>query len=348
MPKVQSINQKLLPDALPSFRSLGATLRIVLLVNGVALLAAFLQAISFLDAIQHFIDSSAFIQPVLLTSLLLLYVLNDYLARIPYWYGFVAVLCLVSLSMLAIANLAGDLLVTIRPNSAFSIFRNVFVSSALSAFILIYFKLRTMSLSTALHDARLQALQARIRPHFLFNSINAVLSIVRADPKRAEAALEDMADLFRVAMADSQKMVLLRREIEISRQYLSLERLRLGERLKDSWQIDDELNDALVPPLMLQPLLENAVYHGIEPLTEGGVIEIKLSRKGSELHMEVRNPCHGLNDVHNGNKMALENIRERLALQFDVEAKYTVESSSDYYHVLIQLPYKKEERYEQR
>ena len=101
-----------------------------------------------------------------------------------------------------------------------------------------------MSLSTALHDARLQALQARIRPHFLFNSINAVLSIVRADPKRAETALEDMADLFRMAMADSQKMVPLRREIELSRQYLSLEKLRLGERLMENWSIDDTLNDA--------------------------------------------------------------------------------------------------------
>jgi two-component system sensor histidine kinase AlgZ len=208
--------------------------------------------------------------------------------------------------------------------------------------------LRTLSLSTALHDARLQALQARIRPHFLFNSINAVLSILRADPRRAETALEDMADLFRMAMADSQKMVLLRREIELSRQYLSLEKLRLGERLRENWQIDEALNDALVPPLMLQPLLENAVYHGIEPLSEGGLIEVKLNLKGNELHLDVRNPCHGKCGVHNGNKMALENIRERLALQFDVEASYSVESGSDYYHVHIQLPYKKEERNEQR
>lgn len=348
MPKVESINQNPLPDALPNFRNLGATLRIVLLVNGIALLAALVQAISMQDIVNRFIDGSAFLQPVLLTSLLLLYVLNDILARLVYWRGVAAVIVLVIAVTLAIAFLGGDLYTPALENVSFHTWKNALLSGTLTALLLLYFRLRAMSLSTALHDARLQALQARIRPHFLFNSINAVLSIVRADPKRAETALEDMADLFRMAMADSQKMVLLRREIELSRQYLSLEKLRLGERLRENWQIDEALNEALLPPLILQPLLENAVYHGIEPLSEGGLIEVKLSRKGNELHLDVRNPCQGQCGVHNGNKMALENIRERLALQFDVEAKYTVESGSDFYHVHIQLPYKKEERNEQR
>ncbi len=342
MPKVQSINQNLLADALPNFRNLGATLRIVLLVNGIALLAAIAQAASVQDIVQHFIDGSAFLQPVLLSSLLLLYALNELLARLPYWQGVAAVILLVVATTLAIGYLGGDLYASAWKDAPFYAWRNALLTSILTALLLIYFKLRAMSLSTALHDARLQALQARIRPHFLFNSINAVLSIVRADPKRAETALEDMADLFRMAMADTKKMVLLRREIELARQYLSLEKLRLGERLQQNWQIDDALNDALVPPLMLQPLLENAVYHGIEPLSEGGLIEVKLARVGSELHLDVRNPCQGQCALHKGNKMALENIRERLALQFDVEAKYTVESGSDYYQVHIQLPYVKE------
>ena len=343
MPKVQSINQNPLPDALPNFRNLGATLRIVLLVNGIALLYAIAQAAYAQDAVQRFIDLSAFLQPVLLCSLLLLYVLNGFLARLAYWRGFAAVVSLVVIVTLAMAQFTGGLYASASAGAAFQLWRNAMLSAALSALLLTYFKLRALSLSTALHDARLQALQARIRPHFLFNSINAVLSIVRADPKRAETALEDMADLFRMAMADSQKMVLLRREIELSRQYLSLEKLRLGERLREHWQIDATLNDALIPPLILQPLLENAVYHGIEPLAEGGLIEIRLQLAGEELHLDVRNPCRGHSDVHNGNKMALENIRERLDLQFDVEAKYTVEIGSDYYHVHIQLPYIKEE-----
>lgn len=343
MPKVQSINQNQLADALPSFRNLGSTLRIVLLVNLAALLLATAQAESMQDILRNFIDGSAFLQPVLLSTLLLLYVLNDVLARREYWQSFMAVVVLAGASTLAIVYLGGDLFVPVASSLSFYAWRNAFLAAALAALLLIYFRLRAMSLSTALHDARLQALQARIRPHFLFNSINAVLSIVRADPKRAETALEDMADLFRMAMADSQEMVLLKKEIQLSQQYLALEKLRLGDRLKENWHIDEALTDALIPPLMLQPLLENAVYHGIEPLAEGGVIDIKLHRTGKELHLDVRNPCRGHCAVHNGNKMALENIRERLALKFDVEAKYTVESGDDYYHVHIQLPFVEEE-----
>ena len=343
MPKVQSINQNPIPDALPNFRNLGAILRIIVLVNGIALLYAVAQAASMHDILQRFMDSSALLQPALLSSLLLLFVLNDTLARLVYWQGFAAVIALVVAVTLSVAYLGGDMYMQALRYSPFYIWRLALLSGMLSALLLIYFKLRAMSLTTALHDARLQALQARIRPHFLFNSINAVLSIVRADPRRAEAALEDMADLFRMAMGENREMVPLRREIELSRQYLALEKLRLGERLMENWQIDEALNDALIPPLMLQPLLENAVYHGIEPLSEGGLIEVKIHRKGTELHLDVNNPCRTQPASHNGNKMALENIRERLALKFDVEAKYTVDSGKDYYHVHIQLPYVREE-----
>lgn len=342
MLKSQSINQNPPPDALPNFRSLGATLRIVMLVNGIVLLVAMSQALAWQDMVNRFIDSSSFVQPVLLTSLLLLYTLNDVLARLVSWRGIAAVISVVTVTTLAIAYWGSDLFMPATVNVSFYLWRNVLLSNAFTLILIAYFKLRTISLSTALHDARMQALQARIRPHFLFNSINAVLSIVRAEPKRAETALEDMADLFRMAMAETQDMVPLRREIELSRQYLALEKLRLGDRLVANWQIDDALSDAMVPPLMLQPLLENAVYHGIEPLEEGGMIEIKLQHIGNALHLEVRNPCRGQCASHNGNKMALANIRERLALKFDVEAKYSVDSGSDYYRVQIQLPYVRE------
>jgi two-component system sensor histidine kinase AlgZ len=339
MPKVESINQNLPPDALPNFRNLGATLRIVLLVNGIVLLAAVSQAVSWQDIFQRFIDSSSFLQPVLLTSLLLLYLINGLLRRFSYWQSVVMVNLLVVLVSLFILYLGGELYASAYESTAFLALRNALSSIALTTMLLTYFRLRALSLSSSVHDARLQALQARIRPHFLFNSINAVLSIVRADPKRAETALEDMADLFRMAMAENEEMVVLSHEIQLSRQYLALEKLRLGERLKENWQIDEVVNDALIPPLMLQPLMENAVYHGIEPLAEGGVIEVGLKRIGNELHLDVRNPCRGKSDQHNGNKMALENIRERLALKFDVEAKYKVESGNDFYHVHIQMPY---------
>jgi two-component system sensor histidine kinase AlgZ len=170
-----------------------------------------------------------------------------------------------------------------------------------------------------------------------------VLSLVRAEPKRAERALEDMADLFRVLMADNRKLATLANEIALCRQYLALEELRLGERLKVVWNIEPELEQALLPPLMLQPLLENAVYHGIEPSIEPGAIEVSVRRVGSQIELMVRNPFLGALDHHSGNKMALSNIRERLALHFDVEADLQTQIDGDIHQVKIRVPLRHKE-----
>ena len=344
MPRVQSINQNNLPDALPDFRSMGVTLRIVLLSNGIALLAAIVQALSWADIAQRMLSISALLQPVLLSSLLLLYLLNSLLARLPYRQGTAAVLLLVVVDTLAIYRLGGELYAPPNGYGHFQLWRYALLGATATALLLAYFRLRAQTLSPALHKARLQALQARIRPHFLFNSINAVLGIVRANPKRAETALEDMADLFRMAMAYDQALVSAKKEMALARQYQELEQLRLGERLKVNWHTEDMPDDALLPPLMLQPLLENAVYHGIEPLSEGGTIDVKLYRSGNEMHLEMCNPRQEQGSHHTGNKMALSNIRERLALQFDLDARYVVESGKDFYRVHIMLPYLKEEK----
>ena len=342
MPKTRSINQNLVPDALPNFRSLGVTLRAVLLVNGMALLVSIAQASSWQEIAQHMIDFSALLQPVLLSGLLLLFALNPRLARMPYRQGVAAVLLLVAMVTLVIHYLAGELYVPAPEHGYFQLWRSALLGSAIAAVLLTYFRLRAQALSPALHEARLQALQARIRPHFLFNTINAVLGIVRADPRRAETALEDMADLFRMAMAHNSDLVTARQEVKLARQYLALEQLRMGERLQVSWHTHDLPDDALLPPLILQPLLENAVYHGIEPLAGGGAIDIKLYRSGNKIHLEMYNPRQAHGDHHAGNEMALTNIRQRLALQFDVEAHYTVETGKNFYRVHIMLPYVKE------
>ena len=187
--------------------------------------------------------------------------------------------------------MGGELFSGLGNAGMFRYTRHALAGIAISLVLLAYFKLRIQALSPAKHEARLQALQARIRPHFLFNTINAVLSIVRTDPKRAETALEDMADLFRMAMAESHEMVELTKEVELARQYLGLESLRLGERLRVRWDTQNMPPDALIPPLMLQPLLENAVYHGIEPLSQGGDIEVQLYLDNNELHLKVGNPA---------------------------------------------------------
>jgi two-component system sensor histidine kinase AlgZ len=188
------------------------------------------------------------------------------------------------------------------------------------------------------------ALTARIRPHFLFNSLNAVLGVIRSDPRRAETALEELAELFRNLMQDNRDLVPLSAEIALSRQYLDLERLRLGERLQVRWDVESCPPDALVPPLMLQPLLENAVYHGIEPLGEPGEIQVHLACCDDRLSVEIANPCGSAEsgNHHAGNRMALANIRERLALFFDLEASLTTETAGRRFQVRIELPYRRE------
>ena len=343
MPKLQSINQNHSLDVLPNFRNMGVTLRNVLLVNGIAFLLVLTQASSWMDIVQRMTDISALLQPVLLSNLLLLYVLNPLFERLSYRHGCVLVALLAGLVTLAIYLLGKDLYTQPGEYGYFHATRDALLGSMIAALLLYYFWLRARALSPALQASRLQALQARIRPHFLFNSINAVLGVVRSDPKRAETALEDMSDLFRMAMAYTGDLVPLQHEIRLARQYLALEQLRLGDRLQVNWHMENLPEDVLLPPLILQPLLENAVYHGIEPLTEGGLIDIRLYCSSNEVHLEMFNPRQEQGDHHAGNKMALLNIRERLSLQFDIEARYTVESGKDFYRVHIMLPYVKEE-----
>ncbi|HYR05524.1 MAG TPA: histidine kinase [Gallionella sp.] len=340
MNETHSIKQNTLPDALPNFRNLGVTLRILLISNGLALLQALLQANSWADMPLRMMQIATLLTPILLTCLLLLWAAQPWLNRLVYWYGVLAVTALAVIVTLAIYYSGDELYRPLgRDHAWFDAVRCILLSVLVCVILLMYFRLRSQVLSRALHEARLQALRARIRPHFLFNSINAVLSIVRAQPRQAETALEDMSDLFRMAMADAQDLVPLRQEVELSRRYIALEQLRMGERLHVDWQVQDMPGDALIPPLLLQPLLENAVYHGIEPLPQGGNITVSLRHSGDELQLRVENSCAPSGATpHAGNKMALQNIRERLALLFDVEAHYKIESGEDFYRVEITLP----------
>ena len=351
MNKARSIKQNSSADVLPNFRNLGITLRILLISSGMALLLALLQAESWLDVPQRLMQIAALLTPILLGSLLVLWAIQPWLDQMGYWRGVLAVNLSVALLTLATYLFGGDIY---RPADHgighYDMLRYVLLSATVCSTLLMYFRLRTLTLSRALHDARLQVLRARIRPHFLFNTINAVLGIVRTRPKQAETALEDMADLFRMAMSDARDLVPLQKEIKLSKQYLALEQLRMGDRLSMDWQLQDLPEDALIPQLLLQPLLENAVYHGIEPLPQGGTIKVVLQRSNDELHIKVENPSLPSNQgTHSGNKVALRNIRERLDLLFDVEARYQVETGKDFYRVEITLPYvtvrpKKKER----
>ncbi len=335
-----SINQNAYPGALPNFRNLGILLRILLLVNGVCLIAAAVKSASIQQTLQEFTTIAALVEPILILSLMVLMLANPWLSKLPFYRGaFIVVLLELALTSL-VYQLEGSFLGTgIGPLERLWLFC-LLITTALIA----YFQMRSRLFSPALAESRLQALQARIRPHFLFNSLNAVLSLIRSDTKRAEMALEDLSDLFRVLMADNRQLSTLQQEVDLCRRYLSLEQLRLGDRLQIEWRIDDMPRDAQIPPLVLQPLLENAVYHGIEPRSEPGVIDINMFLRNEQVHIVLRNPYQRDGAHHAGNKMAMENIRERLSLHFDVEASLTVTLRDDLYQVHIIIPYLRPEK----
>jgi two-component system sensor histidine kinase AlgZ len=330
-----SINQNGVAVALPNFRNLGVMLRMLVIANGMALAAAVVRAPSLDTTGRQLVEISTLFQPILLLTLLTLMAISPMLQRLSYPAGVLAILTLVALVTILVWQYGASLL----EGGGAGLARALLVALAATALIVSYFNMRSRLLSPALTIARLQALQARIRPHFLFNSLNAVLSLIRSEPRRAETALEDLADLFRVLMQDNRELAPLAREVELCRQYLDLEQLRLGARLQVAWQVENMPADALMPPLVLQPIIENAVYHGIEPAIEPGTVSIGIYRKGKALHAVVTNPVRKQGRHHSGNKMAMANIRERLALHFDAEASITNTATESTYNVHIVIPF---------
>jgi len=192
--------------------------------------------------------------------------------------------------------------------------------------------------------ARIRALQARIRPHFLFNSMNTIAALTRSDPDRAEEAVEDLSDLFRASLSDSASTVTIKEELEISRTYQRIEQHRLGNRLAVEWLVASLPPRARIPALSVQPLLENAVYHGIERLANGGTIVVQGSYDEATGVIEicVQNPlpedAQGAMPSHAGNRMALDNLRQRFALTWGPRASVAADISGDSYRVQLRFP----------
>jgi two-component system, LytTR family, sensor histidine kinase AlgZ len=329
-----SIRQNPYPEALPDFRNLGVTARALIAVNLLALAAAFVAEPDWSAMMSAFVIAAARFEPPLVASLVLLYVLAPWLLRFSFWSGCVLVLAVV-LALAAATHVA------LGESVPGGIVRTLVLAAAIAAVVLAYLRLHTKAHSPALAEARLQALQARIRPHFLYNSLNAVLALIRRDPRRAERTLEDLADLFRALMSDGRNLVRLADEINLIERYAAIEQLRLGDRLRLSWDLDHAPMDAMLPALVLQPLLENAVYHGVEPGTGIGDILVRIERRGDQVLMRIENPwLEPGAGSRPGNHMALDNIRERLMLFFDDEARLDTRVESGRYRVDIEIPYR--------
>lgn len=309
-------------------------LRVLLGVNVLALLAALVQAADLAGWFGRYVEMAAVVEPCLLISLGLLAWLRDVLRRLPIRLGQAVVLGVVAV-VAASLNAAWQSLALADGSS---VWREMLLAMAAVSLMLLYFELRGRAFSPAQAEARLAALNARIRPHFLFNSLNAVLSLIRARPQQAEEALEALSDLFRAAMRDPGALVSLADEIALGEQYLALEKLRLGERLQVVWEIAEVPLTLPIPPLMLQPLLENAVYHGIEPAPEGGQVKIVMALRGDALVIQISNPTTGQLQHAAGNQMAVANIRERLALYYDLESRLEIDVGEQSYEVSIVLP----------
>ena len=214
-----------------------------------------------------------------------------------------------------------------------SAFAGMFMAGLMVAALL----LRARGSTPAATAARLAELQARIRPHFLFNTLNSAIALVRAEPARAEALLEDLAELFRSALAERGDSGTLAEEIALARRYLAIEQLRFGPRLSVEWAIDPAADGARLPPLLLQPLVENAVKHGVEPSASGAQLRISSERRGGRVVIKVTNtvpsgagaPGHGL---------ALDNVQQRLRLLHDLECRFSTLLQDGLFQVRIEVP----------
>lgn len=191
-------------------------------------------------------------------------------------------------------------------------------------------------------EMRFQLLQARIRPHFLFNTMNSIACLIHDAPDKAESAIEDLAELLRATLKEQDNYITLEQELTLCRRYLEIEKLRLGERLEISWQLDT--TQTLLPPLLIQPLMENAVYHGIEPATQGGRIEITSKEQDEEIILTIRNPYHENPQGRKGHQLALHNIQQRLQLAYGGNASLQQKVDDDHYLIELRLPIVQEQQ----
>lgn len=265
---------------------------------------------------------SLFVQWIVLVSAMLLCGLRKYLANLALSRAVLIIYGLI-LMVTALASIAAGwimssvgLIAADRTFDGAALVRNLIISAIMTGMVLRYLYLQAqLRLKEQIElQSRIQALQSRIRPHFLFNSMNIIASLIDVDPKTAERVVEDLSELFRASLKKADAPVNLGQELELCKRYVGIEQLRLGDRLKVNWQIDSVPQGATIPLLTLQPLLENAIYHGVQPLPEGGVIEVLVGSRGKRLEITIRNPYDATKPSANGdsNHVALDNIRSRI------------------------------------
>ncbi|AXE29918.1 sensor histidine kinase [Chromobacterium phragmitis] len=315
-----------IPTPLPDFRQPGAMLRLLQL-PALLLCAAGVLALAGDQPLWRWLQAALALVPGSLLTLALLALASPWLPRRRFGAAWAALMAGAGFALCQ-WRLQGD-------------WRQAWPAALLAMAAmplwLRYLALRQRALSPALAEARLTALQARIRPHFLFNSLNAAIALIRSRPQQAETVLENLAELFRAQMAAPDRESTLAREVELARMYLAIEAERLGPRLTVSWRIDAP-PDAALPPLLLQPLAENAVCHGAERVP--GAVEIVIAARvaAGQLELTLDNPLPEEPAPSAGSGIALSNLRERLDLLYDAEASLSTERRDGRHLTRIRLP----------
>ncbi len=313
--------------------NVGVVLRAVLFVEAVVGVGAMFSPGLFVDWLLRFSLLTGGVLPATLAWLIVACVLKTRLARLGTVQQWLA-----GIGLGALAGFYGcGLLVLMNLLEPAPWWASAATGALLSSVLVAGLFWRAKARTPAATAARLAELQSRIRPHFLFNTLNSAIALVRAEPAKAEAVLEDLSELFRHALADPAESVTLGQEIALAQRYLAIEQIRFGERLQVQWSLDPEADGAKLPPLLLQPLVENAVRHGVEPSAQGAQVKISTVRRGSVVVVKVTNSTPA-GAGERGHGLALANVRERLALLHDVQAQFKTVFKDGIFQVRLEIP----------
>jgi LytS/YehU family sensor histidine kinase len=202
---------------------------------------------------------------------------------------------------------------------------------------------RAYDLRLLAREAELAALRAQVDPHFLFNSLNSISGLVLADPERARTMCLRLAELLRSSLRlGGRRAIALSEELELARRYLEVERFRFGERLAVDIDVAGECLEAAVPPMVLQPLVENAVRHGVAHRLDGGTVRIEGRLEGQDLRLEVTNPLDVEGSSRAGEGIGQGNVERRLEAFFGAGATFVVRppaAGEELYRVVLRVPF---------
>ena len=334
-------NNVFLPDLCTTRAVLVVVVASELMAIVISLVAGYFEPFGF----ERLALTSLFIQWIALTSAALVCQLRGRLNRLPQAWAALAVVGLVAFDTLLFSLLARALMswvsaAAMPPLWHWDILANVLIAAIISGLVMRYFYVQEQRRvkDRAELKSRIQALQSRIRPHFRFNSMNIIATLIRIDPDAAEQAVEDLSSLFRASLKDSGSEVSLAEELALCERYIRIEQLRLGERLGVEWRIELAPESVALPLLTLQPLLENAIYHGIQPLAGGGVVRIAAAVEDNRVVLRVSNPKQDCASEHQGNRMALDNIRHRLEALHGPSVSVSARSQQQHYEIEISYP----------